>query len=144
MGTREVDGILIFDLSEGRLVFGERLTNLQEAVEGEMFQGKVRQILNLKQVNFIDSSALGLLVMLHTGMAKAGGELKLLHLSERHLELLVLTKLNGVFEIFDDEQDAINSFYPERQVKHFDILEFVKNQENEPEVENQVADPDSK
>lgn len=138
MYGRELDGVLIFDL-EGRLVMGTILTTTQDAVEAEMAKGNTRQILNLRQVSFIDSSALGMLVLLHTNMAHAGGALKLLHLSPRHLELLVLTKLNGVFQIFDDEQDAINSFYPERQVKHFDILEFVKSQESEPESETQAA-----
>ena len=53
----------------------------------------------------------------------------------------MLTKLTGVFEIFDDEQEAINSFYPERKVRHFDILEFVKDQENrEPTIGEPVKE----
>ncbi len=127
--SREIDGILIFDLS-GRLVLGLELAALQDSVEKALHQGGRRQILNLKQVSTIDSSGLGTLVFLHTALAGAEGSLKLLHLSEKHLELLVLTKLTGVFEIFDDEQEAINSFYPERKVRHFDILQYVKDQEN--------------
>jgi len=136
---REIDGILIFE-AEGRLVMGTVLISVQEAIETEINSGRARQILNLRQVSFIDSSALGMLVLLHTNAATAGGALKLLHLSPRHLELLVLTKLTGVFEIFDDEQEAINSFYPEREVRHFDILEFVKSQENEEQAVGEPAD----
>jgi anti-sigma B factor antagonist len=124
---REVDGILILEI-EGRLVLGNNLTDVQETITGNIHCGNLRQILNLRQVSTIDSSGLGTLVLVHTSVENAGGALKLLHLSKRHLELMVLTKLTGVFEIFDREQDAINSFYPEREVRRFDILEFVKSQ----------------
>ena len=125
---REVDGILIMEMA-GRLVLGNHLTDVQETITGNIHRGNVRQILNLRQVSTIDSSGLGTLVLVHTNAENAGGALKLLHLSKRHLELMILTKLTGVFEIFDSEQDAINSFYPEREVRRFDILEFVKSQE---------------
>jgi anti-sigma B factor antagonist len=67
-------------------------------------------------------------VISYTSLKKAGGALKLLKLSRRNIELLVLTKLTTVFEIFDDEQDAVNSFFPNRQIRKFDILSFVKQQ----------------
>jgi anti-sigma B factor antagonist len=137
---REIDGLLIFDLT-GRIVLGPELATLQDSVEAGLKKGHKRQILNLKQVSTIDSSGLGTLVFLHTTLAGANGDLKLLHLSEKHLELLVLTKLTGVFEIFDDEQEAINSFYPERKVRRFDILQFVKEQENrEPTIGEPVKE----
>ena len=140
MQQRQIDGILILDI-EGRVVLGSVLADLQDAVEAGLQKGDKRQILNLKQVSTIDSSGLGTLVFLHTTLSGAGGALKLLHLSERHLELLVLTKLTGVFEIFDEEQQAINSFYPEREVRRFDILEFVKSQENrEPIISEPVEE----
>ena len=69
------------------------------------------------------------MVMSFTTIQKLGGALKLLNLSKRHIELLVLTKLSTIFEVFDDEQDAINSFFPDREVHRFDILHFVKGQE---------------
>ena len=61
----------------------------------------------------------------------AGGALKLLNLNRRELELLVLTKLTTVFDIFNDEQDALNSFYPDREIKRFDILSFIKQTQEE-------------
>jgi anti-sigma B factor antagonist len=72
---------------------------------------------------------LGTLVVCYTGTQKAGGALKLLNLNKRNLELLVLTKLSTVFELFNDEQDAVNSFFPNREIKRFDILNFIQGQE---------------
>ena len=77
-------------------------------------------------MDYIDSTGLGALVICFTTLRKAGGELKLLNLSRRNIELLVLTKLTTVFEIFSDEQDAVNSFFPDREIRRFDILEFVQ------------------
>jgi anti-sigma B factor antagonist len=71
------------------------------------------------------------LVICATSLRKAGGALKLLNLNRRNIELLVMTKLATVFEIFADEQDAINSFYPDRKIKTFDILDFVQNLKKE-------------
>ena len=62
-----------------------------------------------------------------TAYSPAGGSVKLLNLSRRNVELLVLTKLETVFEVFADEQDAVNSFFPDREVKKFDILAFVQS-----------------
>lgn len=126
---REVDGIVILDLS-GRLILSPEATDLRRKIARLVEDGKKNAILNLKEVAFIDSSGLGYLVVAHSTFEDAGGAMKLLHLSKRSAELLILTKLTTVFEIFDQEQDAINSFFPDREVKHFDILEFVKSQDN--------------
>ena len=88
--------------------------------------GTYNAILNLAEVDYIDSSGLGALVMSFTTLRKAGGKLKLLNLTRRNVELLVLTKLETVFEVFDDEQNAVNSFFPDRKIKHFDILTFLR------------------
>jgi len=82
-------------------------------------------------VDYIDSTGLGALVMGYTTLRKAGGTLKLLNLSRRNIELIVFTKLETVFEIFDDELDAVNSFFPGRSVRRFDILSFVQQQSRE-------------
>jgi len=67
-------------------------------------------------------------VMSANSLRKAGGAMKLLNLNRRHIELLVMTKLATVFEIFTDEQDAVNSFFPDREINRFDILSFVQDQ----------------
>jgi anti-sigma B factor antagonist len=134
---REVEGIRILDL-RGRLTAGELGQALQNEVTA-IVQQKVTPetvknvILNLKQVTFIDSSGLGALIACHTITAENGGSLRLLKLSKRSAQLLILTKLTTVFQIFDDEEAAVNSFFAEREVKPFDILEFVKSQEEEDE-----------
>ena len=125
---REREGIIILDL-KGRLVVGEPVSDLRERIRALGESGSNRIILNLEGVDYIDSTGLGGLVISFTTIKKAGGALKLLNLSRRNIELLVLTKLTTVFELFDDEQDAVNSFFPNREIKKFDILNFVRQQE---------------
>ena len=84
----------------------------------------------MADVDYVDSTGLGGLVISYTTLKKSGGALKLLSVAERNIELLVLTKLTTVFEIFDDEQDAVNSFFPNREIRKFDILNFIKSQES--------------
>ena len=79
-------------------------------------------------MDYIDSTGLGGLVISYTTLKKAGGALKILNLSKRNVELLILTKLTTVFELFMDEQDAVNSFFPNRQIRKFDILSFVQQE----------------
>ncbi len=127
IAEREIEGIVILDL-KGRLVAGEETGKFRELVSARCAQGPFRAVVNLQDVEFIDSTGLGGLVISYTSAKKSGGTLKLLHLKEREVELLVLTKLNTIFEIFNDEQDAVNSFYPDRELKKFDILNFIQSQ----------------
>ncbi len=124
---REKEGITIVD-QHGRLTVGESATRLRDRIRSLVADGKVNLVLNLEGVDYIDSTGLGTLVICYTGVQKAGGQLKLLHLNRRNIELLVLTKLTTVFELFNDEQDAINSFFPDRQIHRFDILNFIQDQ----------------
>ena len=121
---RQKEGIAILDVN-GRLAVGAAST-LREKVTEEMAQGQNKVILNLKDVDYIDSTGLGTMVICYTTLSKAGGNLKLVHLNRRNIELLLLTKLSTVFQIFGDEQDAVNSFFPDREIKRFDILSFVQ------------------
>ena len=126
--TRRVkEGVSILDL-KGRLIVGEPAVHLREALNQEVAQSIVRVILNLEHVDYIDSTGLGSMVICFTTLQKANGALKLLKLNRRNIELLLLTKLSTVFEIFGDEQDAVNSFFPEREIKRFDILSFVQQE----------------
>jgi len=126
---REREGIAILDLN-GRLIVGEPCTLLREKVTEEVARGVTNIILNLKEVDFIDSTGLGSMVICYTTLQKAQGKTKLENLNRRNIELLLLTKLSTVFELFNDEQQAVNSFFPEREIKHFDILSFVKEQKD--------------
>jgi anti-sigma B factor antagonist len=127
---KEREGVTILDM-KGRITVGPEATALREAVAAAVAD-KVRQlVLNLAQVDFIDSTGLGAVVMCSTTMRKAGGSVKLLNLNRRNIELLVMTKLATVFEIFNDETDAVNSFYPDRKLNQFDILSFVQQMKKE-------------
>ena len=124
---REKEGVTILDLN-GKLVAGEACTLLRDKVSAELANGDKNVILNLREVDYIDSTGLGTMVICYTTLEKAGGHLKLVHLNRRNIELLLLTKLSTIFEIFGEEQESVNSFFPEREIKHFDILSFVKQQ----------------
>ena len=127
--ARQKEGITILSL-KGRITAGAEASALRDRMK-EIAAEPARVILDLAGVDYVDSTGLGSLVISFTTLRKAGGELKLLNLSRRNIELLVLTKLTTVFEIFTDEQDAINSFFPEREIKPFDILEFVQQGKKE-------------
>jgi len=132
ISKREREGIVILDL-KGRLVVGDGATAVRDTITRLRDEGKNRIILNLQHVDYIDSSGLGTLVICFTSLQRSGGALKLTGLNRRNIELLVLTKLSTVFEVFDNEDDAVNSFFPEREIRRFDILSFVQKQEREQE-----------
>ncbi|HEU0120239.1 MAG TPA: STAS domain-containing protein [Bryobacteraceae bacterium] len=121
--TRE--GIVILD-AKGQIVAGDSADRLRAYLRTLAEEGRANAILNLAQVDYIDSSGLGALVMSFSALRKKDGALKLLNLTRRNVELLVLTKLETVFEVFDDEQNAVNSFFPNREIKKFDILTFLQ------------------
>lgn len=127
---REREGITILDLG-GRITVGEDSAALRDKLRELAAASKTRVILNLEGVDFIDSTGLGALVVGHTALRKAGGRLALENLNDRNIELLVLTKLSTVFDVYKDEQQAVNSFFPDRQIQKFDILSFVKEQTGE-------------
>ena len=130
IGEREHEGIVLLDL-KGRLVAGENVAALREKISDLVARSKVNAVLNLHDVDYIDSSGLGAMVMCFTSLRRAEGKLKLLNLTRRNVELLVLTKLETVFEVFDEEQQAVNSFFPNREIRRFDILSFIQQQKAE-------------
>ena len=109
--TRLVGGVTIVDLS-GRIVLGDGSTALRDLVRNLISEGNKKILLNLRNVDYIDSSGLGELVSAFTSMRSGGGELKLLNLSKRVQALLQITKLSTVFDITDDEATSLKSFSP--------------------------------
>ena len=124
----EREGIIVLQL-HGRLIVGEPVTALRERVTTLSDRGSSNIVLNMENVDYIDSTGLGGMVIGYTTLKKAGGALKLVGLNRRNIELLVLTKLSTVFEVFADDQTAVNSYFPNREIKKFDILSFVQQQE---------------
>jgi len=109
MSTRTLDGALVVDCS-GRLVFGEESASLRDTVK-KMLAQSPKVVLNLQEINYIDSGGLGTLVSLYTTARNAGGAVKLARLSQRVGDLLQITKLLTIFEVFDDEEKAAKSFH---------------------------------
>ena len=130
INQREREGIRILDL-KGRLTVGREATVFRDKITELNQAGPCNLVLNLGGIDFIDSTGLGALVMCATSLRRNGGNIKLLNLNKRNIELLVMTKLATVFEIFNDEQDAVNSYYPDRKIKSFDILDFVQKMKDE-------------
>ena len=124
VARREIEGIEVLDL-EGRLTAGAESGALREEVTTLVHEGKNSIVLNLKQVDSIDSSGLGTVVVCFAALQHQGGALKLANLAPRHKELLALTKLTTVLESFDDERDAVNSFFPDRTRKRSAVREQV-------------------
>ena len=127
---RSREGLAVLDVS-GRITVGSEAGELRQQVAALAAAGSKNIILNLAGVDYIDSTGLGALVICATTLRKSGGDIKLLNLNKRNLELLVITKLATVFALFTDEQDAVNSFFPDREIKTFDILSFVQQLKRE-------------
>jgi anti-sigma B factor antagonist len=125
IGEREVEGITILDL-EGDLTLGEEDSCLRDKLLTLDQAGKVKIILNLKHAGRIDSAGVGTLVATRSRLRNVNGNLVLENLNKSHLQLLVLARVAMEFEIYDDEQDAVDSFFPGREVKSFDVLKFVQ------------------
>jgi anti-sigma B factor antagonist len=107
--TRQVGDVTVIDAS-GRITLGEGSTTFREKIKELIAAGNKKVLLNLGDVSYIDSSGIGELVSSFTTTANAGGSLKLLHLTKRVQDLLQITKLYTVFEVFDDEASAVRSF----------------------------------
>ena len=104
-----VDGITILDLS-GRITLGEGSVTIRDAVRDELEGGVTKILLNLGDISYIDSSGIGELVSAFTTTKNRGGELKLVNLTKKMHDLLQITKLYTVFDVYEDESEAIASF----------------------------------
>ncbi len=125
---REKQGIFILDL-KGRLVLGDEDVALRQRLMALLEAGRHNVILNLKEVTDIDTTALGTLIFCAHRFREAAGKLVLLHLGDSQARLPDTLRLNAVFETYQEEVDAVNSFFPERSISHYDILDFVEEQE---------------
>lgn len=127
IAEREREGVTILAL-KGRVTVGE-VSPVRDKIAALLSAGHSQIVLDLGGVDYIDSTGLGNLVISFTQVKKAGGALKLMCLNKRNVELLALTRLHTIFEVFADETNAVNSFHPGREIKHFDILSFVQQRD---------------
>jgi len=106
---RVVDGIAILDMT-GRLVLDEGDATFREHINDLLARGQTQIVLNLKDVSYIDSAGVGVMVAKFLTVRRAGGDMKLLNLTPRSNRVMTITKLLTVFEAFDSEEDAVRSF----------------------------------
>lgn len=109
LSPRQVGEITVIDVS-GRITLGEGSSNVRETIRELLGKGNRKILLNLGDVTYIDSSGIGELVSAFTSVANQGGQLKLLNLTKRVKDLLQITKLYTVFEVFDNEAQAVVTF----------------------------------
>ena|SRR5436309_6877246 len=106
---RQAGDVTILDL-EGKITIGEGSVSLRSAIRRLIEEGKKKILLNLAGVGYVDSSGIGELVSSYTTINREGGQLKLLKLTQKIKDLLTITKLLTVFDVYDDEAEALNSF----------------------------------
>jgi anti-sigma B factor antagonist len=106
---RVVNDVTILDL-KGKITLGEGDEALKDKINSLVLQEKKRILLNLAEVPYIDSAGLGEIVRTYTTVSRQGGQLKLVNLTKRITDLLMITKLLTVFETFESESDALKSF----------------------------------
>ena len=106
---RQAGDVTILDL-EGKITIGEGSVSLRTAIRRLIEEGKKKILLNLAGVSYVDSSGIGELVSSYTTINREGGQLKLLKLTQKIKDLLTITKLLTVFDVYDDEAEALNSF----------------------------------
>lgn len=109
VSERQAGDVTILDMN-GSVRMGEGAVSLRNAMRGLVDQGKKKILLNLNGVKNIDSSGIGELIANYTTVSRDGGQLKLLNLTEKIQNLLVITKLLTVFDSYDNEAEALNSF----------------------------------
>ena len=106
---RQAGDVTILDMS-GKITIGEGSVTLRSAIRRLLEEGKKKILLNLAGVGYVDSSGIGELVSSFTAINKEGGQLKLLNLTQKIRDLLAITKLLTVFDSYDEEETALNSY----------------------------------
>ncbi len=109
INTREVEGIIVMDL-RGRVTLGEATGKVRETIRVIVTGGHRKVLLNLSELDYLDSAGLGEIIGAYTTMRNAGGEMKLLGVTGRALDLLQVTKLATLFELFSEEAEGLKSF----------------------------------
>ncbi|HEX8177420.1 MAG TPA: STAS domain-containing protein [Pyrinomonadaceae bacterium] len=106
---RQAGDVTVLDM-DGKITIGEGSVALRSAIRRLLEEGKKKILLNLAGVGYIDSSGIGELVSSFTAINKEGGQLKLLKLTQKLQDLLAITKLLTVFDVYDNESEALSSY----------------------------------
>jgi anti-sigma B factor antagonist len=138
---RDHEGITVLDLI-GHLVIGDGDNALRNKVESLFEDGGRRLILNMAAVVNIDTSGAGALMFLAEKYRSAGGKMVMVQLAHAHGELYEKARLEATIEIYNNELDAVNSFFPERAVTHYDILDYIEHRDHGHEYGKHPAEPE--
>lgn len=109
MSNHGVNGVSVVAL-DGRIVLGVENDALREKLKSLMAEGKKRIVLNMDKIEYIDSAGLGILVAAHKGAKTQGASLRLCNLGNHFREVLQITRLLTVFDVYDTEAAAVSSF----------------------------------
>ena len=109
ISSRTVDGVIVLDLA-GRITMGEASVELRNKIRDLVKSGEKSILLNLGEVSYMDSSGIGELVSAYASVSSQGGQLKLLNLTRKLHELLAITKLLTVFDTYENEKEALQSY----------------------------------
>jgi anti-sigma B factor antagonist len=109
ISERQVGDVTILDM-DGKITIGEGSVALRTAIRRLLEESKKKILLNLAKVGYIDSSGIGELVSSYTAIGKESGQLKLLNLTQKLQDLLTITKLLTVFDVYESEEEALASF----------------------------------
>ncbi|HEV7681805.1 MAG TPA: STAS domain-containing protein [Pyrinomonadaceae bacterium] len=109
IAERQIGDITVLDM-DGKITIGEGSVALRTAIRRLLEEGKKKILLNLAKVGYIDSSGIGELVSSYTAIGKEGGQLKLLNLTQKLQDLLTITKLLTVFDVYESEEEALAGF----------------------------------
>lgn len=109
INTRAAGDVTVLDLA-GKITLGEATGKVREAVRVVVTGGHKKVLLNLKELDYMDSAGLGEIIGAYTSVSNAGGQMKLMGVAGRALDLLQVTKLATLFELFEDEESALKSF----------------------------------
>ena len=141
ISLKESEGVAIVGL-KGRVVLGPEDLALRQRLQSLLDGGRKNLIVNLLAVSDIDTAGIGTLVVCAEKFQEAGGKLVLLNVVPAHTKLTNALQLDTAFETYTDQQAAVNSFFPDRAVQHYDILEFVEERElgQKPEAPSEKKD----
>ncbi len=130
---KEREGIVILDL-HGNLIMGKSDSALRDFVQSLFDHHNRSLIFNLAQISEIDTTGMETLLFLAEEYRDAKGKLALFNIAHSHGKLYEMARLETAIEIYRDELDAVNSFFPDRRAPHYDILDYVEKQSHEDQV----------
>ena len=109
IANSEVDGVTVLEL-DGRIALGEESNSLREKLKGMATVGTKKIVLNVANIKYIDSTGLGILVAAHVSAKTQGASVRLCHLSQKFHDILQVTELLTVFDVYDTQAAAVSSF----------------------------------